>query len=110
MKESYSLMMALAADFVSGAVIYGTRLLPFVAFSRKNPPAIIRFIEKYTPSLIMAVLVVYCFKDTSFLSSPFGIPHLAASVATVVIHLLFKNSMVSIFSSTIIFMVLSRIM
>ncbi|UKI56177.1 MAG: AzlD domain-containing protein [Treponema succinifaciens] len=77
----------------------------FVAFSRKNPPAIIRFIEKYTPSLIMAVLVVYCFKDTSFLSSPFGIPHLAASVATVVIHLLFKNSMVSIFSGTIIFMV-----
>lgn len=110
MKESYSLMMALAAIFVSGAVIYGTRLLPFVAFSRKNPPAIIRFIEKYTPSLIMAVLVVYCFKDTGFLSSPFGIPHLAASVATVVIHLLFKNSMVSIFSSTIIFMVLSRIM
>ena len=31
MKESYSLMMALAAVFVSGAVIYGTRLLPFVA-------------------------------------------------------------------------------
>ena len=46
MKESYSLMMALAAVFVSGAVIYGTRLLPFVAFSRKNPPAIIRFIKK----------------------------------------------------------------
>ena len=110
MKESYSLMMALVAVFVSGAVIYGTRLLPFVAFSRKNPPAIIRFIEKYTPSLIMAVLVVYCFKDTSFLSSPFGTPHLAAAVASVVIHLLFKNSMVSIFSSTIIFMVLSRIM
>ena len=108
MKESYSLLMALAAIFVSGAVIYGTRLFPFVAFSRKNPPAIIRFIEKYTPSLIMAVLVVYCFKDTSFLSSPFGIPHLV--VATVVIHLAFKNSMVSIFSSTVIFMVLSRIM
>ncbi|MGN0730216.1 branched-chain amino acid transporter permease [Treponema sp.] len=107
MKSPYTLAMALVAVFVSGAIIYGTRLLPFVAFSRRKPPAVIRFIEKYTPSLIMAVLAVYCFKDTVFLQRPFGIPHLAASLSTVVLHLAFRNAMVSIFFSTALFMVLS---
>jgi branched-subunit amino acid transport protein AzlD len=106
----YSLSMTVLAIFVSGAIIFATRLFPFAAFSKKNPPAIIRFIEKFIPQAIMAVLVIYCFKDVNFSSAELSLPYFICAAMTVTLHLLFKNSMVSIFTSTVAFMILSRIM
>ncbi|MCR5045302.1 MAG: AzlD domain-containing protein [Treponema sp.] len=82
---------------------------PFLIFSKKEPPAALRFIEKCLPPLIIATLIVYCLKDLDFASKPYGGPHFIAIAATILLHLWKKNSMVSIFGGTILFMILSRI-
>lgn len=110
MNSPYTVKMAAAAIFFSGLVLFGTRLFPFIAFSRKNPGAFIRFLEKYIPPVIMAVLIIYCFKDVPLRAAPFGIPHIAGAAITAVMHLLFRNSLASIFSGTAAFMILSRLM
>ncbi len=99
----------LIAVFISALVILLTRLLPFVLFSRKNPPSIIKFIEKYIPQMIIAVLAVYCFKDVQFCEKPYGLPFLISCVAVVILHLSAKNSMVSILGGTVLFIILSRV-
>ena len=105
-----TLVQALLGALVGAAVIFSTRLFPFALFNKKDPPAIIRFIEKYIPSMIMAMLVVYCLKDIQFSISPYGLPYYISLTVTVALHLLFKNSMVSIFGGTALFMVLSHLM
>lgn len=104
-----SLNQAILATFVGTIVIFGTRAFPFILFSKKQPPAIIRFIEKHIPPMIMAMLLVYCFKDVKFSQNPFGLPHLIALVATIVLHVLKNNTMLSIFGGTILFMILQRV-
>jgi branched-subunit amino acid transport protein AzlD len=105
-----TLVQALLGTLVGAAVIFSTRLFPFALFSKKDPPAIIRFIEKYIPSMIMAILVVYCLKDISFTTAPYGMPYYIALAVTIALHLLFKNPMISIFGGTALFMVLSHLM
>lgn len=110
MSRPYPLALAAAAIAVSGLIIYGTRLLPFAVFSRRTPGAFVRFVEKYIPSVIMAVLVVYCYKDVPFSAAPFGIPHIAGAAVTAIVHLSCRNAMASIFSGTAVYMVLSRLL
>lgn len=110
MNASLTVTQALIASAISGLVILATRVLPFALFSRREVPSFIRFVEKYIPALIMAVLFVYCFKDVNFVSAPFGLPEIISVALVVVLHLCFKNSMVSIFGGTILFLILSRIM
>jgi Predicted branched-chain amino acid permeases (azaleucine resistance) len=100
----------LAATFVSALVIAATRAFPFVLFSRRDPPRIIIFIEKYIPPMVMAILVVYCLKDVKFTSQPWGVPSLAALALTVILHLWKRNPMISIFGGTILYMILSRVL
>ena len=78
-------------------------------FSKKQPPSFIRFIEKYIPPMIMAILLVYCMKDVNFVKSPFGLPQMLSLALTIILHLWKNNSMLSIFGGTIAFMVLQRI-
>lgn len=101
-----SLHAALLATLVSALVIFATRLFPFALFSKGEPPRILRFIEKYIPPMIMAILLVYCFKDVNFTSHPFGLPQIIALAVTVVSYLWKSNSMISIFGGTIVFMIL----
>lgn len=102
--------MALVATLVSTLVIFSLRAFPFVLFSKREPPHVLRFIEKYIPPMVMAILLVYCFKDVQFAQEPFGAPYLIALAATVILHLWKKNSMFSIFGGTILFMILNKIM
>ncbi|MBR5933938.1 MAG: AzlD domain-containing protein [Treponema sp.] len=107
---SLTLSKAFIGMFISASILFSLRAFPFVLFSKRNPPAILQFIEKYIPPMVMAVLVVYCFKDVNFGIKPFGIPEVAALTFTVGIHLIKNNPMLSIFGGTTLFMILSRIM
>lgn len=110
MNESLSISSVMIASVLSGLLIAATRFLPFVIFSKRKVPSIILFIEKYIPALIMAVLCIYCFKDVNFTTSPFGLPYIISVIVVVILHLTVKNSMVSIFGGTILFIILSRLM
>lgn len=108
MSAPYSARAAFLIILASAAVIFAIRTLPFTVFARRRPPAFVRFIERYMPSLIMAALVVYCFKDVPAAPLYAALPYAAASALTVLLYLKTNNSMLTIFASTAAFIVLSR--
>jgi len=99
---------ALIAVALMGLVILATRAFPFILFSRRDPPALIRFVERFIPPMVMAVLVVYCLKDISWAARPSGIRELISLVAVVGLHVWKKNAMLSIFGGTALYMILLR--
>jgi len=101
---------ALIAVPLLALVILATRAFPFVLFSRRDPPKAIRFVERFIPPMVMAVLVVYCLKDIAWTIWPSGIRELAALALVVVLHLWKKNAMLSIFGGTAFYMILRAVL
>lgn len=83
------------------------RFLPFLVFpDGKRRPKIITYLGTVLPYSVMAMLVVYCLKSVSLLSWPHGLPEAIAILAVVVLHLWKKNSLLSIFGGTALYMIL----
>ena len=101
----------LIAVLLSSIIIFFERAFPFILFSKKEPPAILQFIEKYIPPLVMIALVCYCLKDISFTTGLGGfIPYIAGVIITILLHLWKRNSLISIFGGTAIYMILIRLL
>ena len=84
-----------------------TRSLPFLLLSEKKPtPPIIRYLGNVLPAAVFGMLIVYCLKDTSFLSGSHGLPEIAGILVTAVLHLKFRQMLLSIAGGTAIYMVL----
>lgn len=92
---------------VAALVTAATRFLPFLIFrGGKKTPDIIVYLGKVLPYAIMGMLVVYCMKDVSFGSSPYGIPELLGCAVVAVLHLWKRNSLLSIGAGTVFYMLL----
>ena len=95
---------------VAVLVTMATRFLPFLIFGEKRKtPAIIEYLGKVLPCAIMGMLVVYCLKDVSFLSAPFGLPELIACVVVAALHVWKRNSLLSIGGGTVCYMLLVQL-
>ena len=87
-----------------------TRFLPFLLFGRSDHvPPIITYLGKALPSAVFAMLVVYCLKDTDFSSAPFGIPEGIAALSVVLLQWWKRNSLISIFFGTVVYMLLIQL-
>jgi len=95
---------------VAVLVTIATRFLPFLIFGekRKTPP-IIEYLGTVLPCAIMGMLVVYCLKDVSFLSAPFGLPELIACVVVAALHVWKRSSLLSIGGGTVCYMLLVQL-
>ena len=83
------------------------RFLPFIIFnSKKEPPKIITYLRNILPFSVMAMLVVYCFKDITIINFPFGLPELIAGIVVVLLHIWKKNTLLSVISGPIVYMLL----
>lgn len=102
-----SFAYAALAIAVSALVTAGLRFAPFLLFrgERKTPELLSRLGE-LLPSAIMGMLVVYCLKDVSFLSAPFGAPELLGCAAVVALHVWKRNTLISIAGGTAVYMIL----
>lgn len=91
-------------------VVFGTmltRFLPFIIFPAGKPtPKYIQYLGKVLPSAVIALLVIYCFKDVNVLSGSHGIPEFLAVAAVALLHIWKKNMLLSIAGGTIVYMVL----
>jgi len=86
-----------------------TRFLPFLifrAYGDKPTPKFITYLGKALPAAIFGMLVVYCLKDVSVVSSPHGIPELIGIAVIVALHLWKKNMLLSIAAGTVVYMLL----
>ena len=92
---------------VAVLVTMATRFLPFLIFGEnKKTPAIIAYLGQVLPYAIMGMLVVYCLKDISFSSMPFGIPEAIGCAAVASLHVWKRNTLLSIGVGTMVYMLL----
>ena len=94
---------------VIAVVTYLLRSLPFLVFSGRKTPVFVTYLGKVLPYAIMGMLVVYCLKDTTVLSWPYGIPELLACIVVVLLHLWRKNTLLSIAVGTACYMVMIQV-
>ena len=86
------------------------RFLPFFIFDGKRPvPKTIRYLGSVLPYSIMAMLVVYCLKDTSLASLSGWLPGAISVAAVVSLHVWKRNTLLSIIGGTACYMVLIRL-
>ena len=97
--------IALAIAIIAAVTVL-IRFLPFVAFAGRKTPPVVEYLGKCLPCAVMGMLVVYCLKDMSFRSAGGFVPQIIASVAVVLTYLWRKNTLFSIISGTLLYMLL----
>ena len=90
------------------AVTIVLRAAPFLAF-KKKAPAYVMYLGQVLPAAIIGMLVIYCLKDTSLLSAPFGAPELIAGLLVAGLHAWKRNILLSILSGTVVYMLLTQL-
>jgi branched-subunit amino acid transport protein AzlD len=87
------------------------RAAPFVLFPKaQKAPPFIRYLGRVLPHAVMGMLVVYCFKAVNFTRPPYGLPEILAALAAMGLHLWKRSVILSIASSTVLYMVLLKVM
>lgn len=98
----HAIMVAAA---VLGTMV--TRFLPFVLFPANKPtPPLVNYLGRMLPAAVIALLVVFSFKDVAFLSGHYAMPELMATFAIVILQVTVKNTLLSIAAGTVFYMFL----
>ena len=92
---------------VAGAVTLLLRFLPFLVFGgkRETPPFVV-YLGKVLPYAIMGMLVIYCLRGISFTAAANFLPELIACAVVVLAHVWKRNTLLSIISGTVCYMLL----
>lgn len=96
----------LASLTVILVVTFALRALPFVIIEPLRSSAYVSFLGRYMPVGVMLVLVVYTLRDVSFTGPSHGIPEALALLVTVVVHLWWRNALLSIVAGTGLYVLL----
>lgn len=116
---------AIASIAVMAIVTFMTRFLPFLLFDRgESPPKLVLYLGRVLPPAVIAMLIIYCLRTPAVSVSPELIenmsslwasvvsffvgwaPQLISGIVVVVLHVWKRNNLLSIFSGTILYMVL----
>ena len=101
---------AIILTLIMSAITFATRLLPFALFRVKRPPSALIRAENLIPPAILIILVAYALQSQGALSGNLRICGTAASAVVILLHLAFRNALVSIFSGTAAYMFLRWIL
>jgi len=101
--SNLEILMAIA---VMSLANFATRLFPFLFFVHREPPALIIFVEKAFPPIIMTILIFYSLKNIDLNTTPYGFSELSAVLVTILMHLLLRNYLVSIITGTLFYMLM----
>ena len=91
---------------VMTAATFLTRVLPFLVFRGGAEHPLMLYIGRMLPPAIMLLLVIYCLKDVEFLKAPHGAPELLSLTLVVLLHLCWRNALLSIGLGTAFYMYL----
>ena len=92
-KTAHDLLLIL----VIAAVTVSIRALPFLVFREGRPvPKLVTELSSVLPAAVMGMLVIYCLKDITPMTHPFGIPELIAAVCVAGVQVWKRNSLISI--------------
>ena len=94
---------------VASIVTIFLRFLPFLVFGNRETPTFIAYLGRVLPFAVMGMLCVYCLKGVSFVAFPYGIPELISVAVVVLLHLWRRNTLLSIISGTVCYMLLVQL-
>ena len=95
---------------ICAGVTLALRALPFLCFGGKDGvPRWLTSLGNMLPPAIMAALVVYCLKGVPFGTFADGAYQLIAAIVVIGVHLLRRNTLLSIAAGTAAYMLLIRI-
>ncbi|MCQ2420926.1 MAG: AzlD domain-containing protein [Clostridia bacterium] len=101
---------AIFAVVISAAVTILLRFLPFLIFGNgRQTPKLVLYLGRVLPYAIMGMLVVYCLKDLRFSSVSGFLPQLIAGAVCVGSYVWKRNTLLSIVSSTVCYMLLVQL-
>ena len=100
MNNTHSILLVV----VISAVTILLRFLPFLIFGKRKTPEYISYLGRVLPYSIMGMLVVYCLRNVSVLTVPYGVPELIACVIVILTHIWKRNTLLSILSGTLVYM------
>lgn len=101
-----SFLIILAVAFTT----FATRVIPFLIFPKgKEIPKTVQYLGKVLTPAVIGMLVVYCLKNTTILSSPHGIPELVSVLVVAVLHIWKRNNLLSIGVGTVLYMFLIQV-
>ncbi len=99
---------ALLLIAVMSAVTMLLRFLPFVLFSKSTPKPIL-YLGEVLPYSIMAMLVVYCLRNTSVLETPHGLPEAVSVAVVILLHKWKHSTLLSILGGTLCYMLFVQV-
>ena len=103
MTDTYVIATVVIASVITAAL----RFAPFLIFGKgRKTPELVAYLGKVLPCAIMGMLVVYCLKDISLTSAPFGIPELLGCLIVAGLHIWKRNTLVSIGLGTLCYMLM----
>lgn len=98
---------AIITIVVAGICTFATRLFPFVLFGgKKEVPEFIRYLGNILPAAIIGILIVYCLSDFKTGDVNTIAAKSIAVAATAAVHLWKRNTLLSIATGTIGYMLL----
>ena len=104
MASTSYLVIAIAIMAVITALL---RYIPFLIFGKgKETPGVITYLGKFLPYSIMGMLVIYCIKDINIMKGSHGLPELISIVIVATIHAWKNNTLLSIITGTVCYMLL----
>ena len=103
MPELHSLLLVAVACLITAAL----RFFPFLVFGgkRKTPEAIL-YLGRVLPFAVMGMLVVYCLRSATFVALEGWLPTLIGVAVVAGLHLLLRNTLLSIIGGTTAYMLL----
>nr|WP_083432106.1 AzlD domain-containing protein [Anaerococcus mediterraneensis] len=85
------------------------RSTPFLFFSKKEMPDLIRYFGKYLPFALMPLLVIFALRNIDVTVYPYGLAEIIASLAVIILHLKFRKLFLSISIGTFVYMILIQL-
>jgi branched-subunit amino acid transport protein AzlD len=89
---------------------FATRVIPFLVFPKgREIPKTVQYLGKVLTPAVIGMLVVYCLKNTTILSKPYGIPEAVSVLVVAVLHIWKRNNLLSIGVGTVLYMFLIQV-
>ena len=91
-------------------IALGTALTRFAAFAlfpkERKVPDFIKYLGKALPPAVFGLLLVYCLKGVNVSAAPYGLPEFIALAVVVILHLKWRQILISVAGGTVVYMVL----
>ena len=94
---------------VMAVVTAAIRFLPFFLLGNRKTPAFVTYLGRVLPFAVMGMLVVFCLKNVSFVTAPFGAAELIAGATVVGLHVWRRNTLLSVLVGTAVYMLLVQL-